>query len=447
MPTSQLSASIDDLKQLAQDILKQAQAEGASAAETDVSTGVGQNVTVRKGVVETIEYNRDKGMSVTVYFGQKRGHASSSDLSPAALRDTVRAACSIARYTAADPFAGLADEALLAKGALPDLDMHHPWALPVEAAIDLARACEAAAFAVDRRITNSEGASVSNHESNFVYGNTLGFLNGFATTRHGLSCSVIAGAGETMQRDYWYTTARDAHDLESAEHVGKVAGERTLLRLNGRKLTTREVPVMFDPSLAAGLIGHFVTAASGGSLYRKSSFLLDSMGKSIFAPLVQIREEPHLTKGLASSTFDDEGVVTRPRDLVKDGVLQGYFLGSYSARKLGLTSTGNAGGNHNLILHSGQLGFDGLVKLMGTGLVVTELLGQGVNPVTGDYSRGAAGFWVENGDVQHAVEEVTIAGNLLDMFRGIVAVGNDVLVRGSKQCGSILIYRMTVAGD
>jgi PmbA protein len=444
---SQLSASIDDLKQLAQDILAQARVEGASAAETDVSTAIGQNVTVRKGEVETIEYNRDKGMSVTVYFGEKRGHASSSDLSAAAIRDTVRAACSIARYTAADPFAGLADEALLARGKLPDLNIHHPWALPVESAIELAQRCEAAAFAVDARINNSEGASVSTHESNFAYANTLGFLNGFATSRHGFSCSVIAGTGDSMQRDYWYTTARDARDLDSAEDVGREAGERTLRRLNGRKLKTREVPVLFDPSLAAGLIGHFVSAASGGSLYRKSSFLVDSLGKPIFAPLVQIREEPHLIKGLASTTFDDEGVATKARDVVKDGVLQGYFLGSYSARKLGMSTTGNAGGNHNLILQSGELDFDGLLKMMDTGLVVTELLGQGVNQVTGDYSRGAAGFWVEKGEIRYAVEEVTIAGNLAEMFHNIVAVGKDVLVRGSKQCGSILIEQMTVAGD
>jgi len=444
---SQLFASIDDLKQLARDVLTQAKSEGASAGETDVSTAIGQNVTVRKGEVETIEYNRDKGMSVTVYFGQKRGHASSSDLSPLAIRDTVRAACSIARFTAADPFAGLADPALLAGGELPDLNIHHPWSLQVENAIELARRCEAAAFAVDPRITNSEGASVSTHEANFAYGNTLGFLNGFATTRHGFSCSVIAGAGDAMQRDYWYTTARDAQDLDLAEEVGRVAGERTLSRLNSRKLKTREVPVLFDPSLAAGLIGHFVGAASGGSLYRKSSFLVDSLGKKIFAPLVHIREEPHLVKGLASTTFDDDGVATHARDVVKDGVLLGYFLGSYSARKLGMSSTGNAGGNHNLIVQSGDLDFAALLKTMGTGLVVTELLGQGVNTVTGDYSRGAAGFWVENGEIQHAVEEVTIAGNLLDMFGNIVAVGKDVLVRGSKRCGSILIESMTVAGE
>ena len=442
-----LSSSQDELKQITQDILAQARNFGASSAEAEVSTGVGQNVTVRKGDVETIEYNRDKGISVTVYFGKQRGNASTSDLSPQAIRDTVQAAASIAKYTAADDFSGLADETLLARGKTADLDLYHPWDISVEESIELARRTEAVAFAVDARITNSEGASVSTHQANFVYANSLGFCNGFATSRHGLSCSVIAGKEDGMQRDYWYTTARDASVLESPEAVGRLAGERTVARLNARKLSTRATPVVFDPAQAAGLIGHFVSAASGGSLYRKSSFLLDSIGTQIFAPFIQIREAPHIRGGLASSPFDDEGVATRERDVVKDGVLQGYFLGSYSARKLGMQSTGNAGGNHNLLLESGDLDFTGLIRKMNTGFVVTELLGHGVNPVTGDYSRGAAGFWVENGEIQFAVEEVTIAGNLVDMFRNIVAVGNDVLVRGSKQCGSILVAEMTVAGE
>jgi PmbA protein len=441
------STDPNDLKQIALDVLKQAKSLGATQAEADVSAGMGQNVTVRKGAVETIEYNRDKGFSVTVYFGKQRGHASSSDFSPQAIRDTVQAAASIAKYTAADEFAGLADEALLAKGEIPDLDLHHPWDLSVESAIELAARAEATAFAVDPRITNSEGASVSTNEGNFIYANSLGFCSGFATSRHSVSCTTIAGASDSMQRDYWYTTARDVSQLDTPEKVGQLAGERTVARLDARKLTTRETPVLFDPSLAAGLIGHFVGAVSGGSLYRKSSFLLDSLGKQIFSPLVQIHEAPHLKRGLSSTAFDDEGVATQPRDVVKDGVLQGYFLGSYSARKLGMQSTGNAGGSHNLILQKGDLDFAGLLKKMGTGFVVTELLGQGVNSVTGDYSRGAAGFWVEGGEIQYAVHEVTIAGNLLDMFRNIIAVGNDVLVRGSRQCGSILIERMTIAGD
>jgi PmbA protein len=443
---SRFTYPVDTLKQITQDILNQARLAGASACEAEVSQGFGQNVTVRRGEVETIEYNRDKGLGVTVYFGKQRGHASTSDLSPQAIKDTVNAALSIARYTASDEFAGLADEALLAKD-IPDLSLYHPWDISVERAIDLAKACEAAAFAVDRRVTNSEGAGVSTQESLFVYGNSLGFLEGYPSSRHGISCAVIAEEKGGMQRDYWYTAARDAADLEDAEAVGKLAGERAVRRLGGRKLRTCEVPVLFEAPVASGLLGHFVGAASGGSLYRKASFLLDSLGTQVFAPFVRIRELPHLPKGLASAPFDNEGVATRERDVVRDGVLQGYFLSSYSARKLGMQSTGNAGGNHNLILESTGQDFAGLLKLMGTGLVVTELLGQGVNLVTGDYSRGAAGYWVEGGEIRHPVEEITVAGNLRDMFRQIVAVGNDVLVRGSRQCGSVLVERMTVAGD
>ncbi|MES2354518.1 MAG: metalloprotease PmbA [Pseudomonadota bacterium] len=447
MHNAHFPADQNELKQIARDILAQARNLGASAAETDVSTGIGQSVTVRKGNVETIEYNRDKGLSVTVYFGKQRGSASSSDFSPQAIRDTVQAAASIAQFTAPDEFSGLADEALLAKGEVPDLELYHPWDISVEDAIELAKRTEAAAFAVDSRINNSEGANIGTNEGNFVYANTLDFCNGYATSRHGISCTLIAGTDDGMQRDYWYSTGRDVSQLDTPEKVGRIAGERTIARLKARKLSTREVPILFDPSLASGLIGHFVSAVSGGSLYRKSSFLLDSLGKQVFSPIVQIHETPHLKRGLASGPFDGEGVVTTARDLVKDGIVQGYFLGSYSARKLGMQSTGNAGGSHNLILKSGDLDFAGLLKKMDRGFVVTELLGQGVNPVTGDYSRGAAGFWVEGGEIQHAVEEVTIAGNLLDMFRNIVAVGNDVLVRGSKQCGSILIEKMTIAGE
>ncbi len=445
MSDSRFSYSIETLSQITRDILNQARQSGASACEAEVSLGFGQNVSVRRGEVETIEYNRDKGLGVSVYFGQKRGHASTSDLAPEAIRDTVAAAVSIARYTASDEFAGLADENLLAK-EIPDLSLYHPWDLSVERAIDLAKECEAAAFAVDKRIENSEGASVSTQEALFMYGNSLGFLAGYPSSRHSVSCAVIAEDGG-MQRDYWYSSRRDAADLESAEAVGRKAGERTVRRLGARKIKTTECPVLFEAPIASGLIGHLVGAVSGSSLYRKSSFLLDSLGQPIFAPFVQIRELPHIPKGLASSPFDNEGVATHERDLVKDGVLQGYFLGSYSARKLGMASTGNAGGNHNLILESSGQDFAGLLKMMNTGLVVTELLGHGINPVTGDYSRGAAGYWVENGVIQYPVEEVTIAGNLKDMFRHIVAVGTDVLVQGSKQCGSVLVEKMTVAGD
>jgi PmbA protein len=444
--TSRFSYSLDTLKQMAQDVLQLARAAGASACETEISQGFGQNVTVRRQEVETIEYNRDKGLGITVYFGHHRGHASSSDLSPQAIRDTVEAACAIARHTASDEFAGLADPNLLARD-VPDLDLYHPWDVSVEAAADMARQTEAAAFAVDPRITNSEGASVATAESLFVYANSLGFVGGYPSSRHDISCAVIAESEAGMQRDYWYMSARDANDLERPDKVGQEAGLRTLRRIDAHRLKTAQVPVLFEAPLAAGLLGHLVAAISGGSLYRRSSFLLDSLGQQVFSPLVHIDELPHIPKGLGSSPFDNEGVATRDRAVVKDGVLQGYMLGSYSARKLGMQSTGNAGGNHNLIIRSTGQDFESLLKMMGTGLVVTELLGHGVNMVTGDYSRGAAGYWVENGELQYPVEEITIAGNLKDMFRQISAVGSDTLVRGSKQSGSILIEQLMVAGQ
>ena len=446
MSGSEFSHSLDQLRHIASDVLDHAKSKGASAAETEVSEAFGQSVTVRRGAVETIEYNRDKGVGVTVYIDQRRGHASTSDFAPKAVRETVEAALSIARFTASDDAAGLADEALLAR-EVADLDLYHPWSLPVESAIDLARECEAAALAVDPRITNSEGASVSTQQSHFAYGNTLGFLSGYPSSRHTVMCSVIAGEGDGMQRDDWYVQARAAADLEDARSVGRHAGQRCVRRLGARRLATMQVPVLFEAPIASSLLGHFVGAVSGGSLYRKASFLLDSLGQQVFSPLVRIRDVPDLKRGLASSPFDDEGVATHRRDVVERGVLQGYFLGSYSARKLGMASTGNAGGNHNLLLDSTGEDFSILLKKMGRGLLVTELLGMGVNQVTGDYSRGAAGFWVENGEIAYPVQEITIAGNLKDMFRAIGAVGTDVLVRGSRQCGSILVDGMTVAGE
>ncbi len=441
---SRFSYTLDELKGLSDEVLRFAKAAGASAAEAEVSLGIGQNVSVRMGETETIEYNRDKGMSVTVYFGQQKGHASTSDLSMQALKDTVAAACNIARYTAQDEFCGLADPALLARN-IPNLDLHHAWDISVDEALALALECEQAARSADPRISNSEGASVSTYEGLFSYANSNGFNAGYPSSRHGLSCSVIAEAGESMQRDYWYSSARHPADLDSALAVGLRAGERTVRRLNPGRVKTCQVPVLFEAPLASGLISHLVSAISGGSLYRKSSFLLDSLGKQVMSSLVNIEELPHVPRGLASSPFDNEGVETHARTLIKDGVLQGYMLGSYSARKLGMQSTGNAGGNHNLIIRHGDLDLAGLLKTMGTGLLVTELLGHGINMVTGDYSRGAAGFWVENGVIAYPVEEITIAGNLAEMFMNIVAVGNDVLVQGSKHTGSILIERMTVA--
>ena len=438
--------SIEQLKQITQDILQQAQAAGATACAAEVNQGFGQNVTVRLNQVETIEYNRDKGLGVTCYFGQRRGHASTSDLSAAAIRDTVAKALTIAKYTAEDSFAGLPEPEMLARD-IPELDLYHPWVWSVEQAIELAQTCEAAALAVDPCINNSEGGSISTQESLFVYGDSLGFLAGYPTSRQGVSCAVIAESEAGMQRDYWYSTARAAGQLQSAAEVGRIAGERTLRRLNARKLKTMQAPIIFEAPIATGLLGNFVSAVSGGNLYRKTSFLLDSLGQTVFAPAVQIVERPHIKQALGSSPFDTEGVATQDREVIRDGVLQGYFLSTYTARKLGMHSTGNAGGCHNLIIESSALDFAALLKKMDTGLVVTELLGQGVNPVTGDYSRGAAGFWVEHGEIQYPVEEITIAGNLKDMFKQIVAVGNDIVVRGSRQSGSILIENMTIAGD
>lgn len=443
---SGFSYSPEDLQEMSANVVRLAKNVGASAAEAEISFGFGQNVSVRMGETETIEYNRDKGISVTVYFGHQKGHASTSDLSAKAIEDTVAAACNIARYTAKDEFCGLADVELMAKD-IPNLDLHHPWALSVDGAIELAKQCESAALAVDKRITNSEGASVSTYEGLFAYANSHGFAGGYASSRHGFSCSVIAEEADSMQRDYWYTSARAAEDLDSAEFVGRRTGERTVRRLGCRRVKTAQVPVLFEASLASGLIGNLISAISGGSLYRKSSFLLDSLGKQVMSSHINIQELPHVPRGLASSPFDNEGVATKARTLVQDGVLQGYVLSSYSARKLGMQTTGNAGGNHNLIVSHGDLDFAGLVKTMGTGLIVTELLGHGLNMVTGDYSRGAAGFWVENGVIAYPVEEITIAGNLADMLKQIVAIGNDVFMQGSKQVGSILIERMTVAGE
>lgn len=435
------------LQQIAHDILDHAKQGGASACETNVSDGFGQTVTVRQDTVETIEYNRDKGLSITVYIGHKRGNASTSDFSAKAISDTVAAALSIARHTAEDDCAGLADEALLAQ-TFPDLDLHHPWPLSVEQAIQLARNCEAAALAVDKRITNSEGAAVSQSETQFVYANSLGFMGGYPLSRHSISCAVIAQHNDAMQRDYWYSVARDTADLEQADRIGRKAGERSIARLGAKKIATCEVPVLFEAPIASSLIGHFVAAVNGRSLYRKSSFLQDSIGKQVFPPDIHIRELPFIKKGLASCAFDDEGVATIERSIVENGTLQGYFLNSYSARKLGLKNTGNAGGNHNLILENTRPeDFTALIKTMNKGLLVTELMGQGVNTVTGDYSRGATGYWIEGGEICYPVEEITIAGNLKQMLAGIIAVGNDVIKRGSKQCGSILIDRMTVAGN
>jgi PmbA protein len=436
------------LKDVVAFALDEARRQGASQYEVDASMSQGLGTTVRLGEVDTIEYQRDRGMAVTVYFGKRKGSASTADLGRAAVRTTVEKACAIARYTAEDPYAGLVEPEYLAR-EIPELDLDHPWGLAAEDAIALARRCEQAGRAVDPRIANSEGASVNSQRHTGVYGNSLGFLAGFCATSHSVSCSLIAQEGEQMQRDYWFTTARDPADLEDAESVGAAAGRRALARLGSRKLTTRKAPVLFSPDMTRGLIRHFIGAIRGPSQYRKASFLLNAAGEQLFPAFVQMHERPHIPKGLASAPFDEEGAATRDRELVANGILDGYVLGSYSARRLGLKTTGNAGGIHNLIVQGSadSPGFDELLRRMGSGLLVTELMGQGVNGVTGDYSRGASGFWIEGGAVAYPVQEITIAGNLRDIYRNIVAVGSDVDVRGSIRCGSVLVGEMTIAGE
>ncbi|MFZ6778422.1 metalloprotease PmbA [Undibacterium sp. Ji83W] len=440
----------DQLKQIAQDMLRFAREKGASDAAVEISEGGGLSISVRKGKIETIEQNRDKGIGITVYIGQRRGNASTSDFSEQALRDSVDAAYNIARFTAEDDCAGL-PEADLLEMAPRDLKLCYPWLVTAEEAIELAKRTEAAAFAVDKRITNSEGASVHAQQSHFVAANSRGFMGGYPISRHTISVAPIAGKGAKMQRDDWYSSQRNAKKLADPEAIGRYAAERALARLNARKLDTRKCPVLFEAPLAAGLLGALVQATSGGALYRKSTFLLDSLGTQIFPSHIQVLEDPHVIGAVGSSPFDDEGVKTQKRNIVTNGVLQGYFLSTYSARKLGMQTTGNAGGSHNLSLTSSLTkradNFVGMLKKMGTGLLVTELMGQGVNYVTGDYSRGASGYWVENGVIQYAVEEITIAGNMRDMFQQIVAVGNDALIRGTKQTGSILIENMIIAGS
>jgi PmbA protein len=436
----------DDLLALVEIALKEAKALGASQAEAAVSMDVGLSVSVRLGEVETVEYQRDRGMGVTVYFGTRKGSASTADLSAAGLRETVAKACSIARFTAEDPCAGLADPDTLAT-KIPDLALSHPWDITPERACELALECEAAAMDVDGRITNSEGAGVSTHRGVRAYGTSHGFLAAYPGTVHSVSCAVLGTEGDAMERDYWYSTVRDWRELEDVASIGRRSGERAVRRLGARKLGTTKVPVLYSPDVARGLVSYYVGAIRGGSQYRRASFLLESAGQQVFPDWFAISERPHLPKALASAPFDHEGVATNDRELVAGGVVLGYVLSTYSARKLGLRTTGNAGGTHNLIVAGRGRDFDGMLALMGRGLLVTELMGQGVNGVTGDYSRGAAGFWVEDGRIAFPVHEVTIAGNLKDMYRAIADVGSDVDVRGGIRTGSILVEEMTVAGD
>ena len=434
-------------------VLEQAVAQALELAKADtdgaevaVSKTTGIGVSTRYGEVENVEFNSDGALGITVYWQNRKGSASSTDLSPDAIKRTVQAAVDIARYTSPDPFAGMADRELLAFDA-PDLDLFHPWEIDPDKAIELAARAEQASLQADKRITNTEGGSFNSHVGIKVFGNSHGMLQSYCSSRHSLSSCVIAEAEGDMERDYAYTIGRSMSDLQSPEWVGQECARRTLSRLAPRKLPTMKAPVLFAPEVATGLFGHLVGAISGSSVYRKSTFLLDALGTQILPQWLTIEEKPHLLKGLASTPFDSEGVRTQDREIVKNGVLQSWLLTSYAARKLGLQSTGHAGGIHNWRIAGQGSSFDDLLKQMGKGLVVTELMGQGVSGITGDYSRGAAGFWVENGEIQYPVSEITIAGNLKDMWRNIVTVGNDMETRSNIQCGSVLLPEMSIAGQ
>ncbi len=425
--------------------LAEAKSQGASAAETAASLSQGLVVNVRKGELETVEHTRDRGLVVSVYLGQRTGSASTSDYTLASVRETVLAACSIARYTEEDACHGLADPDRLAKDPV-DLDLYHPWRPTVDQTRDLALECEDKALSIDKRIDNSEGASVDTHEGCEVYGNSQGFIGHTQKSRQGISCSVIGSEDGAMQRDYWYSAGRRFDELDSAADVGEKTARRTLRRIGARRVPTCQVPVIYEAPIASSLLSHFISAISGGALYRQASFLLDHLGKQIFPEFVRIHEQPLLRGAMGSAAFDSEGVATAARDIVREGVLQGYVLGSYSARRLKMETTGNAGGVHNLTIDPGKQNLNDMIKSVGKGFLVTELIGFGINNVTGDYSRGAAGLWVENGEIAYPVEEVTVAGNLKDIFRNIVAVGSDVDTRRSTRCGSILVDGLTIAG-
>lgn len=433
------------LEEAAQEALRQANKLGASAAEVGVSHSKGLSVTVRQGETETLEHNNDTGLALTVYFGKSKASASTSDLRGSAIADTVKAACDIAKHTQADEFSGLADAELMAT-EFPDLSLYHPWDLDAEQAIAIATECEQAGREFDQKISNSEGATLSSHDGGRVYANSHGFVGSSKSSRHSLSCTLIADDDSGMQRDYWYDIARDGTELDPAKFIGERAAKNTIRRLNARTVKTGSYPVIFAAEMAPSLFNQLIGAIRGGALYRKSSFLLDHLGKKIFPEFIHIHEQPHLLKALGSTAYDGEGVSTQARDIVKAGVLESYVLDSYSARKLGMTTTANSGGVHNLTIDSGEHDFETLLKQLDTGIVVTETMGMGINIVTGDYSQGAAGFWVENGEIQYPIDEFTIANNLRDMFLGIQAVGNDVEKRGNTRTGSILLENMMIAG-
>ncbi|MEP6880426.1 MAG: metalloprotease PmbA [Dokdonella sp.] len=436
---------LDRLSALTEDVLKRCRAKGASEVDVGLGVDVGLSVSVRLGEVESIEHNRDRGLSLTVYFGKRKGSASTADLHPDSIEKTIEHACAIAKHTQEDPCNGLAETELLAHD-FADLDLWHPWDITTEEATELALRCEEAGRNFDPRISNSEGASVQIGSSLAVGATSNGFFSRERDTRHSISVALLAEDEAGMQRDYWFESVRSAHDFPDVASIGRKAAERTVARLGARKLGTRQCPVLFSPQVARSLIGHLVSAVSGGALYRKASFLVDHVDKQVFPDFMQIVERPHIRRGQASANFDSEGVATRDSDLITNGRLARYVLGSYSARKLGLRSTGNAGGVHNLIVSTGEEDFPALLKRMGSGLLVTELMGQGVSLLTGDYSRGASGFWIENGEIAYPVEEITIASNLREMFSNIVAIGSDVDHRSHILTGSILLDRLTVAG-
>jgi len=437
-----------ELRQISQQVLSLAKKYGASDAELNLNRGEGLSVEIHMENVDKLEYHLDQGLNLSVYMGQHAGSASTGDLSPQAIEDTVKAACNIAKFTGEDEYTGLADKSLMA-GDTPGLDLYHPWDLTAADAIELAMTCEASARDYDARIINSDGASVSTYSGINLIANTHGFMGVVPSSRHSISCSVIGQepGDEDMQRDYWYSTNRIHTHLESANSVGHKAAQRTLARLRGQQIKTQQANVLYSPEMARSIIGHFTSAIAGGAQYRKSTFLLDSLGEQVFPDFIRLHEQPHIPQALGSSYFDKEGVATRDHDVVTAGVVQNYILSSYSARQLGMKTTANAGGTHNLTLDSTGQTFEELLKMLGTGFLVTELIGSGVNQITGDYSRGAAGFWVENGEIQHAVEEVTVAGNLKDMFKNIVAVGNDIDHRAGTRTGSILIEGLMIAGN
>lgn len=435
----------EELEALVQLALDEARRNGVDQAEVAASLDTGLSATARLGDVENLEYTNDRGLGITVFRDSRKGNASTSDIRPEAIREAVEKACSFASRTAEDKYSGLADASLMCTEKR-DLELDHPWAIEAADAIAMAIDCEAAALGFDPRINNSEGATISSNRGTRAYGNTHGFIGSYSKTSHSASCVVLAAEGDEMQRDYYYSATRDAADLEGLETIGETAARRAVGRLGARKIPTTRAPVLFTAELARGFIGHSIGAITGGAQYRRASFLLDAVGEKVFPDFVQVQERPHLKKGMSSRPYDAEGVTTYDRDIVTDGVLQGYVLGSYSARRLGLETTANAGGPQNLLLPGNAEGFDALLKQMGTGLIVEELIGHGVNGVTGDYSRGVVGQWVENGEIQYPVHEVTIAGNLRDLYPRIVAIGNDQDLRGGIRCGSLLVDEMTIAG-